>query len=114
MGVILFVTSGRPYTVTTGTDTYNDGMDNARPLGVRRNSMQGGEYVSLDLRLSRDFLLKPKENKGRALTAALEAFNVSNDVNYNTYVGVLTSPLFGQPVSAYPARRLQMSLGFRF
>jgi outer membrane receptor protein involved in Fe transport len=114
MGVILFVTSGRPYTVTTGTDTYNDGMDNARPLGVRRNSMQGGEYVSLDLRLSRDFLLKPKEKKGRALTAALEAFNVSNDVNYNTYVGVLTSPLFGQPVSAYPARRLQMSLGFRF
>jgi outer membrane receptor protein involved in Fe transport len=114
VGLILSAGSGKPYTVTSGRDNYNDDMDNSRPLGVPRNSRQGSGYISLDLRLSHDFLVKPKDKKGRALTAAVEAFNVSNHVNYNTYVGVLTSPLFAQPVSAYPPRRLQMSLGFRF
>ena len=114
LGVVLLWASGKPYSVTTGTDTYNDGMEGARPAGTPRNTKQGGQYVSLDLRLSHDFLLKPKDKKERAMTAALESFNELNHANYNTYVGVLTSPLFARPVSAYPPRRLQLSFRFRF
>jgi outer membrane receptor protein involved in Fe transport len=114
LGVVLYFVSGKPYSVTTGTDTYNDGMDNARPPGMPRNTKQGGPYASLDLRLSHDFLLKPKDKKERAITLALESFNALNHASYNTYVSVLTSPLFSQPVSAYPPRRLQLALRFRF
>jgi len=32
-------------------------------------------------------------------------------VNHSSWVGVLTSPLFGQPTSAQPARRIE--LGWR-
>jgi hypothetical protein len=35
------VFSGRPYNITTGSDNYNDGQTNARPVGVARNSAQG-------------------------------------------------------------------------
>lgn len=114
LGVVLFLASGKPYTVTTGADTYNDGMDNARPAGVPRNSMQGKGYTSLDLRLSHDFRLKPKDKKGPTFNASLEGFNVLNRANFNAYGTVLTSPLFGQPVTAYPARRLQITIRFNF
>ena len=114
MGVVLFVASGTPYTVTTGTDAYNDGMDNVRPTGVPRNSMQRKGNTSFDLRLSHDFHLKPKDKKGPSFSVALESFNVLNHSNFNTYVGVVTSPLFRQPVTAYPARRLQMTIRFNF
>jgi hypothetical protein len=35
-------------------------------------------------------------------------------VNFGTFVGTLTSPLFGQPVSARPARQLQFSARMKF
>ena len=38
--------------------------------------------------------------------------NLFNRVNRSSYVGVLTSPLFGQPTSAQAARR--MELGWRY
>ena len=41
-------------------------------------------------------------------------FNVLDAVNYDGYVGALLSPLFVQPVSAFPARRVQFSLVVRF
>jgi hypothetical protein len=113
-GVILSVASGRPYTTLTGSDTYNDGMDNARPPGVPRNSLQGGTRLLLDLQVSHDFPINSKDKSGRAISIALQAFNVLNRVNYGTYVGVISSPLFGQPDSAYPARRIQATARFRF
>jgi len=114
LGVVLLVTSGKPYTITTGTDTYNDGMDNARPPGVSRNSMQGRGYASFDLRLSHDFHLKPTDKQGPVLTTVIDAFNILNHTNYHTYVGVLVSPLFGKPVTAYPARTLQITVRLKF
>lgn len=40
--------------------------------------------------------------------------NLFNNVNYNTFIGNVLSPFFGQPTSAGPARRVEvgMSLGF--
>jgi hypothetical protein len=115
LGVALALYSGMPYSFTTGLDNYNDGMANARPPGVPRNSLQGPGYADLDLRWSRDFyLVKAKKEKGPMATLGIDAFDVLNHVNYPSYVGVLTSPFFGRPVSAQPGRRLQVSFRFRF
>jgi hypothetical protein len=42
------------------------------------------------------------------------AFNVLNRINYVNFVGTLGSPLFGQPVGARPARRMQVSARVKF
>jgi hypothetical protein len=54
----------------------------------------GGGRVSVDLRA--------------------DVFNVFNVVNYDQYVGQLLSPLYGRPVSAFPARRAQLGAVLRF
>ena len=45
---------------------------------------------------------------------ALDAFNVTNRVNYVSYSGNLFSPFFGKAVAAKPPRRLQLSTRFTF
>ena len=112
-GAGLYVTSGLPYTETTGLDEYHTGYANARPPGVPRNSLQGAGTAELDLRWSHNFLLKHKK-EGPQFTVALDAFNATNRVNYATYVGDLSSPFFGQPVAAKPPRRLELSGRFEF
>jgi len=115
LGVALSLYTGAPYTETLGVDEFNDGVANARPAGVPRNSLQGPGYVDLDLRCSRDFYLRSgKGDKGPTLTLGLDAFNALNQVNFTTIVGNLSSPLFGLPVAAQPPRRLQMSAKFKF
>ena len=61
-----------------------------------------------------DFLFDKAKKEGPRVTFALDAFNVTNKVNYVTYIGNLSSPFFGQPVAAKPARRLQLSARFTF
>ena len=78
-----------------------------------RNSLQGPGFVELDLRWSHAFLLKHKK-EGPQFTLGLDAFNVTNRVNYVTNVGNLSSPFFGQPVAAKPPRRLQLLGRFEF
>ena len=116
LGTGLYFASGKPYTITTGFDNYNDGLANERPPGVPRNSLEGPGFIRLDTRLSHGFqLTKPtKREQGVTMAIAIDAFNALNHVNYVSYVGVMTSPFFGQPVSALAMRRLQFSAGFRF
>jgi hypothetical protein len=113
-GVGFFANTGAPYTETTGRDDFHDGYANARPPGVPRNSLQGPGFAELDLRWFHEFLFEKAKKEGPRVTLALDAFNVANRVNYVTYVGVLTSPFFGQPVAAKPPRRLQLSARFTF
>ena len=113
-GVGFFANTGAPYTETTGRDDYRTGYANARPIGVRRNSLQGPGFAELDLRWSHDFLFEKGKKEGPRLTFALDAFNVTNRVNYAGYIGNLSSPFFGQPVAARPPRRLQVSVRFSF
>lgn len=54
----------------------------------------------------------PNQNQGKRLEMYLSVQNLFNRVNYSSYVGILNSPLFGQPTSAQAARR--MELGWRF
>jgi hypothetical protein len=113
-GIGFFANTGAPYTETTGRDDYRTGYANARPAGVRRNSLQGPGFAELDLRWSHDLLFEKSKKEGPRLTIALDAFNVTNRVNYASYIGNLSSPFFGQAVAARPPRRLQVSARFSF
>ncbi len=115
LGTIFSVHSGEPYTITTGRDDNHDGRATDRPAGVPRNSAQGYGLANLDLRLTREFKLGGGDKEeGPAIEASIEAFNTLNRVNYTTMVGNLSSPFFGQPVAADPARRVQLRLEFKF
>jgi hypothetical protein len=113
-GIGYFANTGTPYTETTGRDDYRTGYANARPPGVARNSLQGPGFSELDLRWSHEVALQKRAKEGAKLSLALDAFNVTNSVNYTTYVGNISSPFFGKPVAAKPSRRLQFSVRFSF
>ena len=114
-GVSLAFESGRPYTMTTGHDDFNTGTANARPAGVPRNSLDGPGYADLDLRWSRTFPLRSGDAKsGPAAVVGIDAFNVFNRVNYSRYIGTLTSPFFGQAISAQAPRQIQLSVRVKF
>ena len=113
-GMIFSANSGKPYTMTTGLDSYHDGMTNVRPVGIPRNSLQGTGAATLDLRWSREFLAHRSDKNGLRLNTSVDLFNLLNRVNYTGFVGNLSSPFFANPISAAPARRIQMSATVRF
>jgi hypothetical protein len=116
LGVALALYSGRPYSILTGFDDFNTGTANARPAGVARNSVEGPGYADLDLRWSHELQLRPGAGnaKGPSAVVALDAFNVLNRVNLGRPIGTLTSPFFGQSISAQSARQLQLSFRVKF
>jgi hypothetical protein len=117
LGMTLALTSGRPYSLTTGRDDNRDNLANDRPVGVPRNSLQGPGSATLDVRWAKEFRLKEtkkKDDEGPAITIAVAAFNLLNRTNYAGFVGNLSSPFFGLPVASRPARRTQLILGFKF
>jgi len=114
-GVSLSLLSGIPFNVTTGRDENRDGQAFDRPPGVTRNTGQGPGMATVDLRWHRDWRLSPsRKDKSPLLTIAVDAFNVGNRVNYQNYIGALTSPFFGRAVGSHPARRLQAGLRLQF
>jgi hypothetical protein len=113
-GFVFRAGSGAPYSLITGRDENGDGIANDRPSGVPRNTLEGPGWLRLDVRFSKEFGLSGRNGDGPRLAATVDAFNVLNRVNYAGYVGNLSSPFFGLPVSARPARRLQLGLRFSF
>ena len=113
LGVTLSLTSGRPYNLTTGRDDNHDTIANDRPAGVQRNSLQGPGAATFDVRWAKEFGLK-KNKEGPTMTVGVDAFNVFNRTNYANFIGNLSSPFFGLPVAARPARRMQLTFGFTF
>ena len=114
LGVALSLYSGKPVDITTGGDDNQDGILNDRPPGVGRNTMAGPGLIGLDLNLSHDFPLSKAKKEARVLSVSLNSFNVLNHPNYVTFIGTQSSPLFGQPVSAQPPRRMQLDVQFKF
>jgi hypothetical protein len=114
LGAALSLYSGKPVNVTTGADDNHDGIINDRPAGYARNTMDGPGTINLDLNLSHDFPLSKRKKENRVLSVALNSFNVLNHPNYLTYIGTISSPLFGQPVAAQPPRRMQLDVQFKF
>lgn len=114
IGIGLTMNSAAPYTELLGQDIYNNGRGGARPAGVARNGLRGAGFASLDVRVSRDVKLGTGKLGACTLTLGLDAFNLTNRVNYGTFVGTIGSPLFGQPVSARSPRQLQFSTRVKF
>lgn len=99
--------SNRPYTITWGDDRNGTTQNDARPGG--RNTGRTGPYRTIDAALARRFPIGSRSLEFRA-----EAFNILSTKNYDEYAGALSSPFFGQPVSAFPKRRLQFAAVVRF
>jgi hypothetical protein len=114
LGVALSLYSGKPVNVTTGGDDNHDGIVNDRPSGSARNTMPGPGLIDLDLNLSHDFPLSKAKKEAKILSLSLNSFNVLNHPNYVTYIGALSSPVFGKPVAAQPPRRMQLDVQFKF
>jgi hypothetical protein len=114
VGVGVTMNSGAPYTEMLGQDIFNNGRGRARPAGVPRNSLEGQGFAQLDLRLSRELKFAAGTPQERGVVVALDAFNVTNRVNYANYIGTVGSPFFGEPVAARAARQLQLSAKFSF
>ena len=114
LGVGLSLYSGKPVTITTGADNNHDGIINDRPAGVARNTMPGPGLIGLDLNLSHDFPLSTQKHEAKVISVSLNSFNLLNHPNYITYIGTISSPLFGRPVAAQPPRRMQLDVQFKF
>lgn len=56
-GAILTLSSGTPYSITTGRDNNNDGRASDRPPGIGRNTMQGSGLANVDLRFAKEIKL---------------------------------------------------------
>jgi hypothetical protein len=114
-GLSVSLLSGIPFNITTGRDDNRDGMALDRPGDTTRNTGFGPGAAVIDVRWYRDFPLMPsKKEKSPSFTISVDAFNVLNHVNYQNYVGALTSPFFGQAVGSLPPRRMQLGGRFRF
>jgi hypothetical protein len=115
LGIGFNAYSPQPYSITTGTDTYDPGLFNARPAGVPRNSLNGGNFQDLQTRITYTRKLRPQlKDASPAVALNLSSFNTLNRSNYEDFVGVITSPRFGQPTSAASPRRLQLGLSYSF
>ena len=115
LGVGVFTNTGKPWTITTGEDSYGTNLFNARPDDVARNSEIGPGYADVDLRWGYDFKLHPRElDKSPTLGLSASAFNVLNQDNGSFVDTVEGSQDFGQVTSAYPPRRMQLAMRLNF
>jgi len=117
VGTVFSVASGVPFDITTGYDNNHDSAANDRPAGVTRNTGNGPGLLQLDFRVTKFFRVWRPLNRDRNsqnLEIDVDAFNVINHTNYPNFLGVMTSPLFGRPDTALPARTMQTSLHYHF
>src|SRR5262249_8169372 len=100
--------SALPFNVVRGDDLNFDGSTNDRPVGIGRNTGEGFDFASFDLRLSRRIHLS--EHAG--LDVMAEVFNLFNRANFQlpngTFgTGAAPSPRFGEPTAAADPRQIQ-------
>jgi hypothetical protein len=133
--------SGRPYDIITGFDDNGDTEVSDRPPGGARNSGSGPGLFDLSLNFSKTIPLGggngaqsaprgggggPQFGRGGGgrrgggngggpeLTIFVDVRNVLNHTNFTRFSGVLSSPLFGEPVSARSPREIGLGLRFNF
>ena len=111
----IFANTGRPWTITTGTDLYGDSLFNTRPDGVARNTETAPSYVDLDLRWGHDFAVTSnKDEDAPRVGFSAGAFNLLNHQNPSSIDTVDTSPTFGEVTADNPPRRLQLGMRVEF
>jgi carboxypeptidase family protein/TonB-dependent receptor-like protein len=109
---LYFFGSGARAGVTSGGDRRGIGSAAGSRLRadgtlVPRNNFVGDAIHRVDLRISKVFPIGPRFR----IEGLIDAFNLFNRENYNSYTLTETSPLLGQGSDGSLARRLQM--GFR-
>ena len=141
LGSFFRANSATPYNITTGFDNNGDTIINDRPPGVGRNSARGSGLWDVTARLSwSKGFGKPGANGGPpqmimirqgdgggdiptlpgqkpskcTLQLYAQGYNLFNHASLSNYVGVLTSPLFGQATTATAGRRLELGVKFAF
>jgi len=118
--------SQHPFNLLAGTNVNNDRHStNDRPPGAGRNTGIGPDYVTFDMRLSRQFKLTEKAS----VQLIAEGFNIFNRTNFasvNNVVGVSAPPFNlggtqaaspSQPLgftSAFAKREVQLGVRFNF
>jgi hypothetical protein len=115
LSYIFSYNSKLPFNVVTGTDRNFDTNVNDRPVGVGRNSGEGFNFASLDLRLSKRFRIGDRVG----MDVLVEGFNVLNRANLqlpNNVFGTGTVPRsgFGEPTAAADPRQFQFGLRLSF
>ena len=110
--------SGFPYTITTGKDDNGDTVFNDRPVGTGRNTARGEWLRQVDVRLQWKLPMKylgiKRVSEKRSINLNANVRNLFNSTNLTNYVGVRTSPFFGQATLARPARSFELGLSFGF
>lgn len=111
----VFANTGRPWTITTGTDLYGDSLFNTRPDGVARNTETAPSYVDLDLRWGHDFAVTPnKDEDAPRVGFSAGAFNLLNHQNPSNINTVDSSSTFGDVTAVGPPRRVQLGMRVEF
>src|SRR5579863_2746910 len=111
----IFANSGRPWTITTGSDLYGDSLFNTRPDGVGRNTENAPSYVDLDLRWGHDFAVTTnKDEDAPRVGFSAGAFNLLNHQNPSSIDTVDSSPTFGDVTADGPPRRVQLGMRVEF
>lgn len=111
LSYIFTYASRLPFNVLLGTDRNLDTNFNDRPVGVGRNTGEGFDFASLDLRLSRRFAVTERFK----LDVIGEGFNLFNRANLsipnNTFgPGPLPRSTFGVATAAFDPRQIQFGL----
>jgi hypothetical protein len=105
------------YTAYGGTD-FGNALP--QPPGVRRNSLNGPGYKSVDMTISKGFGLPNNKVLGEnaKLELRLDAFNVFNNLNFNVnnngISNNITAPNFGADTAALAARVVAIGARFSF
>jgi hypothetical protein len=110
LSYVFTYTSALPFNIQLPNDRNGDTNFNDRPAGVGRNSGEGFDYQSLDLRISRAFSF----GHSVSVEMILDAFNVLNRANYQVPNNIFGSPTFGKPTAANDPRQLQFGLRLLF
>ncbi len=128
LGIGFYDYTAPPYTITDGTDRFDPGLYNARPDGVPRNSLNGGDSQDLQLRLGYTYKFAPLQHSHasdaatksespdtpQSIAFSVSSFNTLNRPNFEGYDSVQGSQDFMQPTAANPPRRLQLSAAYNF
>src|SRR5262249_32499844 len=130
--------SGTPYSIQTGRDDNGDLIFNDRPAGVGRNTSRATAQWWLNVGVNYSFTFGPRVTLpsgpmiyGTPAGVNVTTFtppahgkyrmgfsvyvqNLTNRANFVGYSGVLTSPLFGKPISAINPRRVNVGVQLGF
>jgi hypothetical protein len=101
--------SAPPYTAVAPDDINGDGVFWDIAAGHTRGDMRGDDYYSLDMRFGKTFAIDRYR-----FEAFLEGYNLTNAVNFTSYIARVDYSSFGQPSDAAAMRQFQLGLRFEF